>query len=235
VRPTTDFVSHLEQWLTTGDTLLVCQDVDLNVNDFIELVSKISLRVTPSRQGLFSQVSYEADRDNALAESGLTALHTDGLYCTQIPDYGLLYCVDVGKQSIPTVFLDSSQIVAELRARGTLRTLEQLVGVYGNESGQVTHDIVGVHPRTKKPILQLGASGLTENVTVKTPSALGRKEISESLGVVYSLLETAECRVHRWTRGDVVVFDNHRMLHARGQGTRDKERRLLRIWMSRRS
>jgi alpha-ketoglutarate-dependent taurine dioxygenase len=114
-----------------------------------------------------------------------------------------------------TFFCDTTRVLA------SLRLLDRTVGITGpNVRGEtVGPSVVRAHPVTGEAVLRC-AEPLGEGITsegVRLPE-LSRR-----------LYHPAVCYVHSWRVGDVVVADNHALLHGRAAYGRGVRRRLSRV------
>lgn len=204
-------------------------------NDGLELIS--------SSDGLISHVKDNPNAhiaDNS-GSSRYFSLHTDGQYLPTIPEMAVLYCVDPGTSEVPTVFVDTKDILDVLRDTGRIHETESYEHVFRNKYGQVfIRPLVEINPGTSEPVM---------NVALASPQCHlrpieGAGATQQDADNFYDLLqEIAEQQIipqlHAWRENDAVVFDNRRLIHGRGlvanknMDISDASRHLLRVWIRR--
>jgi alpha-ketoglutarate-dependent taurine dioxygenase len=209
------------------------------------LVASDELEPITSSDGLISHVR-ENPSAHAADNSGSSryfSLHTDGQYLPTVPEMAVLYCVDPGTSEIPTVFVDTKDILAILQRRDLLQQARGYEHVFRNKHGR---DFVRPLIETKP-----GSDELVMNVALASPQCHlrpveGSDRTQQDADTFYNLLqEIAEQDIatqsHTWRQNDAVVFDNQRLVHGRGLpeqrdlDTSDSERHLLRMWIRRRA
>ncbi|CAN0090514.1 unnamed protein product, partial [Phaeothamnion confervicola] len=67
-----------------------------------------------SHDGPFSTVRHGSDPLDQSARTEHFDFHTDGLYLNEPPHYCALHCINAGKHSASTVFVDSREVLASL-------------------------------------------------------------------------------------------------------------------------
>jgi alpha-ketoglutarate-dependent taurine dioxygenase len=78
--------------------------------------------------------------------------------------------------------------------------------------------LVARHPLTGEPVLRCA-----EPSTHETPGARRLAELSRRF------YDPAFCYAHSWREGDVLVADNHALLHGRAPSALDGRRRVTRV------
>lgn len=152
------------------------------------------------------------------------AFHSD-LSCTPEPLSGIsLYAVDVEDRSPPTLFVDAMAAAASLD-EALSRRLENLhvenlwplhlaVRQRREDAPEdwpgTRHPVLKPHPGTGKPILYLNASHSDRIVE------LGTEESEALIQELFALLYAPANRYdHHWRNGDLLVWDNLALQHAR--------------------
>lgn len=171
-------------------------------------------------------------------KSGFFGLHTDGMYYPQVPEIGILYCVDAGSGSFPTVFVDTRQLVEVMSRTIGIGKLQELDMIYTRKTNvKYPRPLLEPHPYTGEFVMNIGLTPQCRLVP-KEGSSMTQEEADSLYRQLVQLSEGNLTIVHIWRDNDLVVFDNAVYVHGRGlpsgqtlQG--DSERELKRIWLTR--
>lgn len=172
------------------------------------------------------------DKKNYLYTNGEVPLHWDGAFASAVPRYLVFQCREapVANQGGETVFVDA---VGPFRdASEEQRTAWQATAMtYDTEKvvhygGKITQPLVDRHPLTDEPVLRFA-----EPVDGLNPVDVA---VSSGLYADYALAihvcEQPQYRMlHVWEVDDIVVADNHALLHGRTSYANDTPRRLARV------
>jgi hypothetical protein len=218
--------------LAAGATLVACQVVETR-DEMMRTLAR-SFNVVPASDGDLSIVQGGDSRVDLSRASGQFDFHLDGLYMNRLPHWVLLACEDPGSSTTFTRFADSTQVIKQLD-KEILDVLAALAIVYVSKSGDAHRQpLVGVHPTSGEPALMLGSRAYVE----LDPQLAGGvanlptiREVTDAMVVVFAAVEASVVQEIRWQRGDAVLFDNYRYLHARWGKAPDPERRLRRVWL----
>jgi len=146
--------------------------------------------------------------------TGRFPFHTYCAHWNQPARYLLLYCVNPGSGRRPTTFLDTQM----------WNWSETQVGVLCNEVWKRAH---------KEPRLCTIAERTDYGLSIRydeacmEPLTIGAKSLLASIRekIVNSTTSSIS-----WTPGELLILDNHRMLHSRGESNGpDRDRLLLRV------
>ena len=230
-----DLLPILKHKTTLTDTPVFRFSTSIPAEDLISGLRKSELCLAPCSDGDHSVVQ---DRERPLDYSqrgGFFDLHQDGMAQKHIPDMGILYCDNPGQRLNPTVFCDTTEIIEKLRLNSPHRfdVLRALDFIYLDKSGQETqHPLTDRHALTDQLFINLGSRGyVRQKSVIEAPSI---REMSDLLSEVFALAEQATFYRHCWSKGDLVLWDNHRLLPGRGGATIDRDRRLVRFILNRR-
>lgn len=165
-------------------------------------------------------------RSDGLVPEGPLPFHSDMSF-TETPLLGIsLYAIEVPARGTSTLFANAAAAVDRLprRARAQLEGRRVLnIGGYGSNFSvrrreadcdplepRAHHPAISAHPVTGIPVIR--ANGLsTAHV-----EGLADEESEEVLQQVFdALYDTANVYEHHWQVGDLVVFDNIAVHHAR--------------------
>ena len=143
--------------------------------------------------------------------------HTDAAFDPQPPRYVVLYCLDPGEADCPTNLLSVDLASKDVACDSRLRRQFWIFRGGGNSSfyAPILEIVDGQYRLRFDPLCMRPAS--QDQITKMQVEAL-LKENSRSASVW-------------WKRGDLLIIDNWRCLHARGKGAENTPSRLLRRWM----
>jgi taurine dioxygenase len=179
-------------------------------------------------------------RDDAVVREGALLFHSDFAFAARPVEGISLYALDVPADGSPTVFADACAAVRRLPA--SLHTqLAQAQVLNWYDFGQAqdqhwpeerlapgsprhVHPAIGRHPRTGEPVLMANRMHTDRIVDVSRPA--GDRLLEELFAVLY---DPAHLLEHRWQVGDLVLWDNVALHHARPAPPRDAARTLQRV------
>ena len=189
------------------------------VSDALLVAAKSLGEITPGRGG--AQVeevvpeSIETARPGSLSSRyGLDPLplHTDTAHWVFPCRYLALACVRVGASPTPTILLDSRKAKLTLAQWMACRS-----AVFAIRNGR--QSFYGTIADRARPFIRLDPGCMTP-LSDEGVRALGAFDIGQHGDSI---------ELHDWAVGDILLFDNWRFLHARGQkATTDRGRLLLR-------
>ncbi len=202
--------------------LLVVRSVELTGEDQVAFTARFGPLVAERRAwGYVSNV-----RPDGIVREGALLFHSDFAF-TRAPVSGIsLHALQVPADGSPTLFADAvgaaSRLPAELRARLDGR---RVLNVYdftqpddrrtreadlAPGSPRFAHPVIGPHPRTGVPVIY--ANELHSDRILGLPQAESEALLRELFGVLYAPENVYE---HRWSVGDLVLWDNVALHHAR--------------------
>ena len=191
-------------------------------------VAEIVDRVGYVRHTIFGGL-WEFEANETMADSAYTPKelrpHTDGTYSHDAPGLQMLLCVDYDATGGESIMVDGFRIAEELR-----RTAPQIhadlerIGVTGIYKGD------GVVLRARRPILRNDETGKLVQVSFNNYDRDTVKLPQDDMRALYAGIRAfdklANDPAFQWRYtlqpGDMLVFDNWRVLHGRGpfQGRR---------------
>jgi gamma-butyrobetaine dioxygenase len=187
--------------------------LDCRERSVLEFAGRIGFVRTTNYGDLFDVVSVPEPNNLAYSSMGLP-LHTDNPYRDPTPTVQLLHCLSPASSGGLSRFSDGFAAVELLRAEhpGALDTLSTTAV----EFRFIDSD---VHLQHRAPIISLDAAGNTAAVRLNhrsmvTPDPEIADEFYEAYLLFCKVLESRAIEV-QLKAGDVVLFDNRRVLHAR--------------------
>jgi taurine dioxygenase len=175
------------------------------------------------------------------APYGRLLFHADGMWSESPQELLSLYGEKIEPPSVPTVFASAvrawERLSGELRGRVNGRRAVHATGQRdrgGYDVGELLQaqrtaersrstPIPETHPRTGKPILYVSQMMTTEIEGL--PSDESEHLLDELFDVLYASENSFE---HDWRKGDLVVWDNLAVQHARGAVAQQGPERSLR-------
>jgi gamma-butyrobetaine dioxygenase len=172
------------------------------------------------------EVKADEETDSVSFSTKALPLHTDIPYCAPPPDYQFLYGLDVSPQCERdnignTRFVDGYTIASELRDAepGAFEILANTPVLYR-----------AAYPKARKvyehrtPVIRLAQDGTIErlinNPTKMFFDGVGFDDLLPLFQAYQSLktrlVDTTKSYTHAWSQGDMVVWDNRRIFHGRG-------------------
>jgi alpha-ketoglutarate-dependent taurine dioxygenase len=192
-------------------------------------VAATGMSLITSHDGYVSTVRETGKERDFSRQTGFFDYHTDGLYLAQPPEAVLLHCVSTGASANPTVLADTVDAISRL-PNADLRVLRQLDLVYIASTGE-RHSRPLIEDSSGRMTASLASRGyVAQSPRVSSPPTM--REIAAAMSALFVALESAVILEHEWAVGDVLVFDNHRLVHARRGLPGDVERVLLRAWIA---
>jgi trimethyllysine dioxygenase len=168
--------------------------------------------------GLFEFEANEDMADSAYTPKELRP-HTDGTYSHDAPGLQLLLCVDYEAEGGESIMVDGARIAADLKAAqpGIHDDLAR-IGVTGLYKGD------GVMLRARRPILRHDETGRLAQVTFNNYDRDTVRLADDDMRALYAGIRAfdnmANDPAYQWrytlAPGDMLVFDNWRVLHGRG-------------------
>jgi taurine dioxygenase len=119
--------------------------------------------------------------------------------------------------------LHAVHVTGQQYSRGEAEEAADLLHPQRSEERSTTQPLVRLHPRTGRPLLYVSEMGTSH--IVELPAAESDALLAELFAVLY---DPALVYEHTWRNGDLVIFDNLLMQHARGDVLADGPTRTLR-------
>lgn len=219
--------------------LLVFRGLAIDRDFQTELADALIGYERPAGDGGRAETLVSNREPDGLAPYGRLLFHSDMMWAPEPFNVLSLYAVDVDPPVVPTVF--ASPVAAwqalpeELRTRVTgLHAVhvtgqqrrggeEDLLEAIREREQSVTSTVLREHPRTGRPLLYVGQMSTREIMGL--PGADSEALLEELFGYLY---DPARVVTHEWRQGDLVVWDNLAVQHARPAVRRDGPVRTLR-------
>jgi taurine dioxygenase len=186
-------------------------------------------------------------RENGLVPEGALLFHSDFIFTAE-PSLGLsLYAVEIPPDGSPTIFADTvraaAQLSPELRRRvqgrqalnifdlseqrGDVRLREAALGPETPLTPRYAHPVLMPHPSSGQELLSVNE--------MQTDRIIGMDEAEseDTLAALWSVLYAPDnTYAHRWTVGDLLIWDNIAVQHGRPAPPHGVPRTMRRVTMA---
>ncbi|MEO6596611.1 MAG: TauD/TfdA family dioxygenase [Planctomycetota bacterium] len=162
--------------------------------------------------------------------------HWDGVFF-QVPHVLVFQCLEAPEEGAggETLFCLAEKLYlhlpADKRDRWAKVSITYKTDKVAHYGGEVTIPLFGTHPLKGTRVVRFAEAVATEkNPVTTTVSGVSAGEAEELVSYFTEQIYSDEfCRVHRWQPGDLVLADNHSLMHGRRGFTRNARRRIRRI------
>ncbi|MDP9071442.1 MAG: TauD/TfdA family dioxygenase [Actinomycetota bacterium] len=176
---------------------------------------------------------------NYLFTRGEVPFHWDGAFAAVTPSYIFFQCIEAAEQGEggETLFSDTTQVFQQATPERR-HSWEQIRITYNTEKvehygGRVTHPLVSVHPRSRLTTLRyaepLDSEAFLNPLFLEIAGLSTERETDFIADMKARLYRPEVCYAHAWRKGDIVIADNHALVHGRRSLTSDSQRRLQRV------
>jgi len=209
----------------------------LETGAFVELAQRLG-PLLAWNFGHVLELRIHAEPKNYLFTKGNVPYHWDGAFAATVPRFQIFQCLRSEGSGGETTFCDTVALLAQASA-DELRRWRGLQITYQTEQhahygGTVTAPLVSAHPITGEPTLRF-AEPLNEGSVPLNPlelriadhSASAQHEFLQSF--IPRLYEPPFYYEHAWRSGDLLITDNHALLHGRTTLGANVDRHLQRI------
>ena len=220
--------------------LLLFRDQSLDADAQVELCEIFGTPLVENDEGRCFQYVSNTREDGILGD-GRFAFHSDHAFMQDPIDVICLYGLEVAVGCAGTRFANGMRAaselpdplqarVADLRARhiidpeGDSKTVVARGAKLPDRLPHALHPILWEHPRTREPILYISEQQ-TDSIESLSDSE-GAALIEDLFAHLYS---PRLVYVHEWREGDLVIWDNRALQHARDALGREAPRTLRRV------
>lgn len=223
--------------------LLLFRGQDLTGDEqvkFAEMFGPVSRRGDHMEQSktAFSHISNT--RADGILSDGELYFHADHCFYEHPLKAICLYAIEVPAQGGDTVFSDAGEAVARL-PKALREKAGQLTGLHlydyagdynhrmleentSSKAPRHEHPVIWPHPETRKPIL------FVNQISTARINGLSREEGDALLKELGGYIENPELIYeHKWTPGDLLIWDNRALQHARKDFDRSQKRTIRRV------
>ncbi|MFF7690727.1 TauD/TfdA dioxygenase family protein [Streptomyces syringium] len=184
-------------------------------------------------------VEQEQPEDH-IFDSSYMPMHWDGMYREQIPEFQVFQCVNApGAGNGGETTFSHTTAVLERTDPQTVARWSKVTGTYHRAmeyyNSVTVSPIVTAHPVHGAPVIRYNEPTAADDADfVNHPdlrfSGLPDDEIAEvHRSLRAALYDPAHLYAHSWRTGDLVITDNHTLLHGRNAFTSGAPRHLRRV------
>ena len=186
--------------------------------------------------GSVNDLRVQADAQNYLYTSREVPFHWDGAFVGRIPHYIFFHC-DVAPApgtGGETVFCDTVGLLEraplerrEIWEQTTITYTTEKIVHYG---GSFTSPMIGRHPFSGERVLRFAEPVVDLNpVQLEIKGLAGQAPVAFLEDMHQRLNDDDVCYRHEWRNGDVVIADNHVLLHGRRAFMESAGRQIRRV------
>lgn len=191
----------------------------------------------------FGKVLELVERKNPedhIFDNNYVPLHWDGMYRPQVPEFQIFHCVSapLGDQGGRTTFSDTTRVL-ERASTQTRNLWAGVTGVYQRKMeyyhSKTIAPIIAKHPTRGFPVIRYCEPPREDDETFINHPDLEFTGVAEGENADFhrslrdALYAPENFYAHSWQTGDVVVTDNHTLLHGREAFTSGAPRHLRRV------
>ena len=186
--------------------------------------------------GAVNELRVQPDAKNYLYTNRAVPFHWDGAFAGRIPHYILFHCdaappPDAGGA---TLFCDTARLYAHAtpaqREQWASLSVTYTTEKLAHYGGSFTANLLAQHPFTRETVLRYAEPVHDLNPVrweIHGLPAIGRDSfLAEMRELLY---DPRFCYAHQWQDGDVLIADNHALLHGRRAFDAAAPRRIRRV------
>jgi alpha-ketoglutarate-dependent taurine dioxygenase len=186
--------------------------------------------------GAINELKAKPDAKNYIYTTGAVPFHWDGAFVGKIPHYILFSCESAPSENSggETIFCDGAKLLrgvsAEQRATWQKTSITYKTEKVVHYGGSFTSPMIEKHPVSGEETLRYAEPVHDLNpVTLEIPS-MSLEQRAGLIAEMAVLLRKPEfCVAHAWRAGDVLIADNHALLHGRNAFREAGARHIRRI------
>lgn len=228
-------VARVHAWVA-AHRVVVIRGLAAMTKPSLPLAARALGPLQPWAFGAVNELVPDDAAKNYLYTRRAVPLHWDGAFAGKIPRYLFFQCVAAGDPDAggETVFVDTTRVWqrADTVTRDRWRALTfayetDRVAHYG---GRFTARVVAQHPHTHETTLRFAEP--VDDLNPVHVSAVGLSPLESAAQITAlraQLDDPAVTLCHAWNPGDVVIADNHALLHGRRAFSRSAPRHLRRV------
>jgi alpha-ketoglutarate-dependent taurine dioxygenase len=228
-------VNHLKEWIDEHRVVVLRGFAALEGNALPAFCQSLG-ELLNWEFGAVNDLRMKPDAKNYLYTNREVPFHWDGAFIGRAPHYIFFHC-DVApspESGGETLFCDTTRLLG-LTPPDQQQSWERIVITYTTEKvvhygGTFTSSMITRNPISGEKVIRFA-----EPVTDLNPVSLEIEGIPEHAQIEFledmhrRLRDDRVCYNHGWLNGDVVIADNHALLHGRRQFDKDTERHIRRV------
>jgi alpha-ketoglutarate-dependent taurine dioxygenase len=225
----------LKDWIAEDRYVLLRRFAPLSTESMTRLALTLG-KTLEWEFGAVNELVAKPDAKNYIYTTGDVPFHWDGAFVGKIPHYILFSCevappIDSGGE---TIFCDGARLLAgatpRQRARWSATSITYSTDKVVHYGGSFTSPMIAPHPVSGEETLRFAEPVHDLNpVNLEIPGETQRQR-DELVAEMAKLLRKPEYFVaHHWQAGDVLIADNHALLHGRNAFVHAALRHIRRI------
>lgn len=224
-----------------AESLVVCRDFPRLSRD--ELLAYCRSAATGGEDpllhwgfGPLMDLRVDEASSNYLFSRERVPFHWDGVFF-EVPHVLVFQCLEAPEPGAggETLFCRAEKLYAaiprELRQRWAGAEITYTTEKLAHYGGEVTIPLFGTHPNKGTPVVRFAEAVTTEKnpVTTRVSGVSARDAEDLTRYLTEQIYAEAFCHVHTWRAGDLVLADNHSLLHGRRAFRKDAPRHIRRV------
>lgn len=214
-------VPALKEWIAKQRYVLLRGFAPLSTDDMMRLARALG-EPLEWEFGAINELVAKPAAKNYIYTTGAVPFHWDGAFVGKIPHYILFSCEVAPPEGSggETTFCDGAKLVADAPAEE--RALWKVTSItYSTEKivhygGSFNSPMVVRHPVSGEETLRFAEPVHDLNPVALKISSMTQQQSDSLINEMAKLLRKPEyCAAHAWRAGDVLIADNHALLHGR--------------------
>ena len=184
--------------------------------------------------GDINELILKKDAKNYLYSEQAVPMHWDGAFATA-PSLLMFYCIESDGQGGETTFVDTHAIL-EYATTEEIALWEKLKLHYQTDKvahygGRICSSMISKHPHLNMNVLRYAEPVETElnPVHLEIEGLTNEEQTFFVESIRAKLYDKRFCYAHAWKPRDIIIADNHRLLHGRNALEGNVSRHILRI------
>jgi alpha-ketoglutarate-dependent taurine dioxygenase len=187
--------------------------------------------------GSVNELQAQADARNYLYTTRAVPMHWDGAFAARVPHYIFFHCVAAPPEGSggETTFCDTTKLLGEVIRPEVARAWEDVAITYRTEKvvhygGRFTANLFDRHAVHGYPVVRYAEPVEDLNPVTLEVAGLPDGDAPGFIDDMRRMLYDARCLLaHGWRANDVVIADNHALLHGRRAFAHPAARHLRRV------
>jgi alpha-ketoglutarate-dependent taurine dioxygenase len=228
-------VHLLKEWIAKERFVLLRRFASISTEDMMRLARTLG-QPLEWEFGAVNELVAKPDAKNYIYTTGAVPFHWDGAFVGKIPHYILFSCEvappeDGGGE---TIFCDGARLLsaatAQQRALWKTTSITYSTDKVVHYGGSFTSPMIVRHPTSTEETLRFAEPVRDLNPVSLDIPGMAPNQRQALIAEVSALLRKPESfAAHAWRAGDVLIADNHALLHGRNAFVHAASRHLRRI------
>lgn len=186
--------------------------------------------------GVVNELKTSPDAKNYLYTNAAVPFHWDGAFIGKIPSYIFFHCDEapIAGHGGETLFADTTLMLKsasnEIRTKWSSIEIEYSTEKVVHYGGSFTSPMIANHPKGGAQIIRYAEPVADLNPVYLNIKGIEIGECEAFLSDMHERLRDSRvCYGHAWQEGDVLMADNHTLLHGRREFDGDANRLIRRV------